>query len=165
MSDTTESTPTRRSSSRLRAQVRQLLKMSEAQAALGWSLIILLAVMVATIYLVQASRVAEVGRRIQILQFDLETLKRDNAQLERQIAEAQSLERLEAEARRLGFVLANPEEIEYVIVDEYPAEATADLTPDPTPEAEEPVENIYEAIWITLSSTFSNFTRGESVEQ
>jgi len=89
-----------------RELARRLGLLTEAQAAAGWGVIVVLGALLGAIYLNQASKIATIGRRVQMEQNELDEVKRANAELERQIAEAQSLERLDAEARRLGFVLA-----------------------------------------------------------
>lgn len=153
---------------RWRGQMRQWLKLSEAQAALGWGIILLLAAVLGTIYLAQASSIAEVGRRMQLLQFELEDLKRQNGEIERDIAESQSLEQLQNAAIQLGFRLATPEDIEYVIVPNYPSDEVIGEQPLPTAVASsesKPIDTIKEAIWVAITHSFSGLTRGESVEQ
>lgn len=148
---------------RWRNQLRQIIKFNEAQAVLGWGIIMILVALIGTIYLVQASTIAETGRRVQILQIELADLKRSNAQLERNIAEAQSLERLQTSARQLGFVRADPAEIEYIIVPNYPPPApppTAVPTATPVP-----LTSFGEAAWITVRHTFTNLTTGEANER
>lgn len=148
---------------RLRERLRQLLKLNEAQAVLGWSVILVLFALLGTIYLVQASRVAETGRRMQVMQIDLADVKRENGVLEQAIAESQSLTRLQREAIRMGFVLASPTDIEYVIVPDYPA-----ALPEPAPTAvprPRPFESMEEALWVTIGSRFSDLRRGSSHER
>jgi hypothetical protein len=94
--------------------------LTEAQAAAGWGVIVVLGALLGAIYLNQASKIATIGRRVQMEQNELDEVKRANAELERQIAEAQSLERLDAEARRLGFVPSTPADIDYVVIPQYP---------------------------------------------
>ena len=105
-----------------REQLKRLNALTEAQAALGWGVILVLAALLGTVYVSQASRIASVGRQVQILQNELTELKRQNNDLERDIAAAQALDRLQAEAVRLGFVEADPDDIEYIIVPDYPVE-------------------------------------------
>lgn len=143
-----------------REQWRRLNWLTEAQAALGWGIILILAALLGLIYLSQTSRIATIGRRVQFLQEDLDELQRINATLERKIAEAQSLERLQREALRLGFVPANPEAIEYIIVENYPVlpelEKPADTVLRPPP------DSMGEALWLLLQSSITDLMRGES---
>jgi cell division protein FtsL len=150
-----------------REQLRRLQTLTEAQAALGWGVILILAALVGTIYVSQASRIATVGRRVQILQNDLENLKRENTTLERKIAEIQSLDRLQQEAIRLGFVPAQPDDIEYIIVPEYPVNASesTSFTPPPVATLTPPPETIGDALWLYVSSRISDFIHGEAREQ
>ncbi|MCA9873281.1 MAG: hypothetical protein KC441_06490, partial [Anaerolineales bacterium] len=105
-----------------REKAKRLSWLTEAQAALGWGIILVLIAVLGTIYLSQASRIAVTGRRVQLMQNDLETLKRDNAEIERTIAESQSLERLQQQAQEMGFVEAQPGDIEYLVIPDYPQE-------------------------------------------
>lgn len=158
-----ESVAAKRTSARqARERSRRLGWLTEAQAALGWGIILILAALLGVIYLSQASRIATVGRRVQFLQEDLDGLRRDNAVLERLIAESQSLEYLQAEAQRLGFVEADPEAIEYLIVPDYPV-ATPKSEPPllPPPPA---AETMREAIWLAVKGSVTNLVRGEARE-
>jgi hypothetical protein len=109
-----------------------------------------------------------VGRRVQVLQNELTELKRQNNDLERDIAAGQALDRLQTEAIRLGFVEADPADIEYIIVPDYPAELEEidPLEIPPTVTAvPPPAETVREALWLYLSDRFSDFIRGEAREQ
>ncbi len=143
-----------------REQWRRLSWLTEAQAALGWGVILILAALLGLIYLSQTSRIATVGRRVQSLQEELDELQRTNATLERKIAEAQSLERLQREAARLGFVPADPEAIEYIIVENYPVMPAAER-PTET-ELRAPPESMGQALWLLLRSSITDLMRGES---
>lgn len=154
---------------RWRTQLQQLMKLWEAQAALGWGIIIVLGALVGTIYLVQASSVAEIGRRMQISQSQLAALKRDNGIIEQQIAESQSLDNLQERARAQGFVQANPDEIEYLVVPNVPAVAEdIDLQSlRPVESAPQPIKilTMQEAVWVWLQQQFTGLTRGEANQE
>jgi hypothetical protein len=154
-------------SRRKREQLKRLGWLTEAQAVLGWGLILILVALLGAIYLNQASHIASVGRRVQVLQNELERLKRENALLARQIAEAQSLERLSQEAALLGFVPARTDDIEYLIVPDYPAAPAASFSgsdPGEPPVAESPA-TLREAIWLALKAGIGDFIYGEAGEQ
>jgi cell division protein FtsL len=156
---------TMRSSRQKREQAKHFKRLTEAQAALGWGVILLLSTLLGVIYLSQASSIATVGLRVQNLQEDLEFMKRENAVLERQIAEGQSLERLQEEALRLGFTQAQSDQIEYIVVPDYPV-VTDPVEPAATPAASQPVpETIGDVLWLSLSSSFRNMIYGEASEQ
>jgi cell division protein FtsL len=135
--------------------------LTEAQAALSWGIILALGALLGTIYLYQASRIAGVGRHVQDLQNELDNVKRVNAELEREIAEGQSLERLQAEAESMGFVRARPEDIEYLVVPDYPT-AINQGPPQEIVEPPKPIETITEALLITFQESINDLIRGES---
>lgn len=144
---------------------RRLGLLTQAQAAAGWGVVIILAALLGAIYLNQASSIAAIGRRVQREQAKLDELKLENADLERQIAESQTLERLHAEALRLGFVLASPAEIDYVVIPNYPMEDApgpeASSAPEPLPA---PPETIWEAFTLAIRDLGIGLTRGEANE-
>jgi cell division protein FtsB len=162
--------PARRPSARqARERLRQLGALIEAQAALGWGLILLLMALLGVIYLNQTSRIATVGHRVQVLQRDLNRLKLENSDLERQIAAAQTLPHLQREAARLGYSQAEPDEIEYIIVPNYPAGGevsevgiggsggeTAVLAPPPA--------TLSEALQLALMERINRLMQGEARE-
>ena len=155
----------RESLPRWRGQIRRFLKLSEAQVALGWAIILVVGTLIGTIYLAQASRVAEVGRRVQILQNELADLKRENGQMERQIAEAQTLEYMQVRAEQLGFVVADPEDIDYIVVQDYPAEVVAVEVFEPTPAPTAvPIETFREALQLEIDRFVDGLTSGTSDE-
>ncbi|MCP4356707.1 MAG: hypothetical protein GY796_01655 [Chloroflexi bacterium] len=150
-----------------RDQLRRLRTLTEAQAVLGWGVILILAALVGTIYVNQASQIARVGRRVQVMQNQLGEMKRENAALERQIADSQKLERLQAEAARLGFIPADSDDIDYIIIPDYPAVAEGIAPLDPPATAvprPKPPETMTEALWLSLQSQVGDFVQGEANE-
>lgn len=144
---------------------RRLGLLTQAQAAAGWGVIIILGALLGAIYLNQTSSIATIGRRVQREQATLDELKRVNADLERLIAEAQALERLNAEAQQLGFVPSTPADIDYVVIPNYPmedapepAEEAAPVAPPPPP------ETIWDALSLTIRDMGIGLTRGEANE-
>ena len=152
-----------------RQLARRLGILTDAQAAMGWFVILALAALVGAIYLSQASYIAGTGRKVQILQNNLENLRRENATLERSIAEAQSLERLQQEAARLGFVRAAPGDMEYLVVSQYPAIPTSIRTSGVAVEEVQalappaPAQSFGEAVWLALRGSIVDMVLGESV--
>ncbi len=140
---------------------RSLLRLSEAQAFLTWGIIMILAALVGAIYLYQASQIASVGREVQELQYELDEVKRISADLEREIAEAQSLDRLQEEALRLGFIRSDPADVDYMIIPGVPVNNTSKIEPETVVEPE-PVESIRDALWITIQSSIGALEQGES---
>jgi hypothetical protein len=142
-------------------KLRHLAVLSEAQLFFGWLVALVALALLGAIYLQQSSRIAMLGRQVQAMQGELRDIKRENALLERDIAEAQTLERLESEAVRLGFRRARPEDIEYITVSNYPAGQDISLLPTPTP-MPAPLDTIGEALWRALWSSVNDLQRGES---
>jgi cell division protein FtsL len=159
------SEPKRRTRPKKAEQVRRLVRLTETQAALGWGVILILVALLGAIYLNQASRIASIGRRVQTLQIQVDNVKRENASMEREIAESQALDRLQREAVRLGFRRARAEDIEYVVVPDYPALVPAvsrARRPAPPPPPPEPVERIQDALWLAVRASVTDLMRGES---
>ena len=152
---------------RWRSQLQDLWTLSKAQTALTWVMLSALIAMAAVFLLVQASAVAAVGREIQELQYELNGIRAVNYELERQIAEAQSIEDMQARASMLGFHRATPQEAIYIVVPDYPVEP-APFEPFPPTEAEalleqvEPVTTMEEAIQLLLYQTVSGLFEGSA---
>jgi hypothetical protein len=153
-----------------RELARRLGLLTEAQAAAGWGVIVVLGALLGAIYLNQASKIATIGRRVQMEQNELDEVKRANAELERQIAEAQSLERLDVEARRLGFVPSTPADIDYMVIPQYPTESAGPSILDAAEEVEAeappaPPETMWQALALAVRDLGIDLTRGETREQ
>lgn len=156
-----------RSRQRAAEALRRLPWLTEAQAALGWGIILILIALLGAIYLNQVSRIAITGRTVQRLQNELDILKRENAGLEKDIAAGQALEQLEARAVQFGFVRAQSENTEYLVIPGYPEE-TSVSTPAPPAVTEASVpapQSLREAIWLLIQQRLGNLERGESIEQ
>lgn len=153
-------------------QAREVAKrlgwLASAQAATGWAVILIMAALLGAIYLNQASEIATIGRRVQQEQDALEEAKRINADLERLIAEAQSLERLNEEALGMGFVPAGPDDIDYVVIPEYPSyEVPLDLATEESLSDETPTtlpQTMAEAVLLGLRSLTDDLVRGQADE-
>lgn len=135
--------------------------LTEAQVALSWGALLTLAALVGAIYLFQTSRIAESGRRVQILQYELDKKKQENIELERDIAEAQSLERLQEDAFELGFTQATPGDVEYLVIPNFPVAPVIAPTPESAAESE-PAENMAEALWLAIQDSVGDLIHGES---
>jgi cell division protein FtsL len=68
---------------------------------------IVVLVLVATLYLMLVSRTAARGRRVEQLRAELSWLKKENEQLEVEVAKASAVSRLWSRAVELGFVPAD----------------------------------------------------------
>ena len=140
---------------------KSLFWLTEAQAALTWGVLITLAALVGAIYLFQTSRIATTGRQVQLLQEQLDTIKQENIELERDIAEAQSLERLQSEAIKLGFIRSNPSDVEYLVIPNYPPTPDMTATPESAEQAE-PADSMFEALWLAIRDSIGDLIHGES---
>ena len=140
----------------------KLVHLTEAQAALSWSILLALAFLLGAIYLFQTSQIARVGRRVQELQKLLDDAKQANAELEQEIAEAQSLEHLQQEAARLGFIRATPQDVDYLVIPNYPALTESETAAEKATPAIVPAETIGEALWQVVQAGIGGLMRGES---
>lgn len=93
----------------------------EKQAALGWAVIVALLALLGVIYLARGSQMIMTGYRMREHTDELRALQEENIVLEARIATARSLDELRDKARAMGFTLAGPGDIEYLIVDGYPS--------------------------------------------
>ena len=108
-------------------------------------LLLLLGSLVGSFYLNQASKTTAAGLEIVRLTRQREGWRQENASLARQIAEMESLSRIQARAQELGFV--EPEVVEYLVVEIAPLEHSETEEPAPphttesqrsTPQSREP---------------------------
>jgi cell division protein FtsB len=94
----------------------------------GAFLLALLAIaMVSALYLEINARAALVGREIQGLEFEIASVQRANADMVTQLAILQSKSVMETRASALGFRLAEPGEIHYLVVPGYSAPQAVQL--------------------------------------
>lgn len=88
-----------------------------------WLAVFLVGVMllglVAGLYLNVSARAAITGREIQSLEMEIAANKRDNADLQTQIATLLSNQSLSQRARALGFEPVKREDVEYIVVPGY----------------------------------------------
>jgi len=154
-----------KSSRHTRELARKLSKLTEVQAAVGWGLILLVIALLGVIYLSQSSKIAAVGRYAQDLQTELAVLKRENGDLERDIAQAQSITRLQKDAERLGFVKAHIEYTEYIVVPDYPTTETVSISEAQALAEPTAVESISEGFMLVIETRLKELMRGESSEQ
>ena len=152
-----------KSSRQTREVARRLSKLTEVQAAVGWGLILLVIAVLGVIYLNQSSRIAAVGRHVQDLRLELDRIQRENTDIEREIAEAQSLSRLQKEAERMGFVRSESFYVDYIVIPPFTS-----IVSDPQNRqaqdrlSAQPIESIQEALLFAVESTINNLMEGES---
>ena len=91
--------------------------------------VILFTALLATLYLSAISRGTATSYRIGALQTQQAKLERENASLRVQISQAQSLDRIQSEATKLGMVPIDPKQVLYL---ELPPEVSTVQRPSPT---------------------------------
>jgi hypothetical protein len=91
---------------------------NEARITVGSILVVIVISLIGWLYLTQASQVMITGYRIHELEAEKTGLEQQNALLRFQIAELEALPGIEARARALGF--GPPQEIRYLLVEDYP---------------------------------------------
>jgi len=102
---------------------------SQTQAVAAVSIALLIIAIVGGFYLTVASRAATAGRDLQRLEAEKAVLLQANDELRAELSVLRSVDRLAQRALALGFVPAQPEQIHYIRVDNYPY--TIETTPPP----------------------------------
>ena len=128
---------------------------TQTQAVAAWSIILLIIAVMGGLYLSVASRAATAGRDLQKAETDKAELTLQINELRATLAQLRSVTRLYNRARELGFSPAQPEQIEYLAVPNYP---------QPAPVAEAALAE--EAAPLTLSQwlaeSFRNLLTGQN---
>lgn len=102
---------------------------SQTQAVAILSVTLLTAAVVGGFYLAVAARAATAGRDLQGLEARKTELLQNNDELQAQLAQLRSINRLAARAVALGFQPATGDQLEYLRVESYPQ--NVHLTPPP----------------------------------
>ena len=154
-----------KSTNQTRELTRKLRKLTEVQAAVGWGLILLVMALLGVIYLNQSSKIAAVGRSVQELRVEINTIQRENSEIEREIAEGQSLSRIQEEAENMGFVRAESISVEYLVIP--PFTTMTDDTGERLVQNKtgaQPVETFQDALLLTVNAAINDLMEGESGE-
>lgn len=110
---------------------------SQPQVVAVLILLGVVAVMMGGLYLAQSTTNITTARDIDQLQRERSALLRDNERLRAEIAQNQSIDSLMTRAATMGFVGAGPDDIQYLIVDNYvyaqPTLVPTVALPTPTP--------------------------------
>jgi hypothetical protein len=114
---------------------RQAPWRTQTQAVAAWSVTLLVIAVIGGLYLAVASRAGTAGRDLQRYEVEKAELTRSNDELRAKLAELRSVTRLANRARELGFAPAQPDQVEYVAVKNYPVAAQAVPAAAPTLEA------------------------------
>lgn len=109
---------------------------TQTQAVAAWSMVLLAMAVIGGLYLTVASRAGTAGRDLQRLEARKAELIQSNDELRAKLAELRSVTRLANRARELGFLPAQPGQIEYLAVNSYPTQV---VEAPPSASAEAPV--------------------------
>ena len=102
---------------------------TQTQAVAVVSISLLIIAILGGFYLTVASRAATAGRDLQQLEIEKTALVQANGELLAELAALRSVTRLAARAQALGYVAAQPEQIDYLKVAEYPYTAQTSAPP------------------------------------
>ncbi len=108
---------------------------TQTQAVAAWSVTLLIIAVIGGLYLAVASRAGTAGRDLQRYEAEKTELTRANDELRAKLAELRSVTRLANRARELGFAPAQPDQVEYVAVKNYPMAAQTAPAAAPAPGA------------------------------
>ena len=114
---------------------RQAPWRTQTQAVAAWSVTLLIIAVIGGLYLAVASRAGTAGRDLQRYEAEKAELIQANDELRAKLAELRSITRLANRARELGFAPAQPDEVEYLVVNNYPVTVQAAPAPAPAPAA------------------------------
>lgn len=104
-----------------------------------FSLGLVLVALVASLYLVVSAQAATYGREIQQMQYDIQELQRQNADLGAMLARLNSAAVMDARTQELGLIPATPEQIVYLQVEGYlPRQPASFASSEPPAVVEEP---------------------------
>jgi hypothetical protein len=118
---------------------------SQTQAVAMLSVTLLAAAVIGGFYLAVASRAATAGRDLQRLEARKTELLQDNDELEAELANLRSINRLAARAVALGFQPATGDQLEYMRVDSYPQ--NVHLKPPPRAAVAAPAPNTLQVMF------------------
>ncbi len=95
--------------------------------------ILLFVALIAGVYLNVTALAVKMGSDIQVMQANIETLERQNADLDATLAYLNSDSVMQNRAQDMGFKPVNPNKILYLKVNTYPGRQEAVLAPPPGP--------------------------------
>ena len=98
-------------------------------------LLVVLAALVAGIYLNVTARAGTLGREIQLMQVRIEELELQNTDLKTRLAIMKSAAEMEKRALDMGFRHLEREDVTYIVVPGYVSRQQAVIAPPPKPEA------------------------------
>jgi len=105
----------------------------QLQMAVVFLVCLILAAVVAAVYLNVSAQSVTMGTDIQNMQWNIEQIKRSTEDLETQFAYLTSATTMEERAQKMGFQQVQPDQIVYIKVPGYPGRQPAVLAPPPGP--------------------------------
>jgi hypothetical protein len=126
---------------------------------------VFVALILAVLYLSQVAMEASRGRQMRTMIDERNELERQNEELRVEIAEMESLPRLQARAREMGFVEATADQIAYMVVSGYTANRQAtvaqqdEVVEAPQLEYNERFDNWVSEFWAALRTQFEGFNQ------
>lgn len=126
------------------------------------ALLVGLVALLGMIYLGQSSQATVTGQHVLELQDRLERTRRENAQIEYEIATLSTPDKIAERARRLGFRPATLAQTVYIVVKNYPS------APQPTSIAPEinspPTPDFWEGVWLDVLTRLNLANDAHTVE-
>lgn len=149
----------------LRQALRRAGWQPQRQAVAVGTLGIAIALILGALYLSQVALESSRVREIEQLIVRRDDLERGNEELRVQIAGLKSLANLQTRAESLGFVPAQPDDIEYLFVDGYVTNRGVTVAPledpqaEPAPIYDETFGGWLQQQWDTLRGQFDSFNQ------
>lgn len=113
------------------------------------------AIIIGALYLSQAAQMATMGRQLETLIQERTNLEQANEQLRAEISSLQSVGRLQLRAQELGFVPAQPNDLDYIVMPGYNPRRQQVVTSEASPPA---LPDYDESFWGWLQEQFDAFT-------
>jgi hypothetical protein len=149
---------------RLQHALRKRIMQPQRQAAALIVLSMFVAVFIGALYLSQSSASSNLGRQLNDLILERDTLQQANEQLRAEIAGYRTVERLLRRAQEMGYAQAGSAEMEFLVVDGYNPnrdEAVIPLEDNavPLPEYDESFTGWVQQQWDALVRQFEAFNQ------
>ncbi len=126
-------------------------------------------IIIGALYLSQSAAASTLGRQLEDMLADRDELQQENEQLRGEIAILQSMPRLQGRANELGFVVADADNIEYIVIEGYSPNTSAaviEIEPEveSIPEYDETFVGWIQQQWDTFLSQIDAFTKAAASE-
>jgi hypothetical protein len=141
--------------------IRQVPWRTQTQSAAIVGLVLVIAIIIGSLYLAQATTTATTGQELVQLSSTRDYLQRANEDALAEIAFAKSISLLRGRAQALGFEPVGPDKLEYLVVDGYSplrASPTPEFTPEPSFVYDETFTGWAQQQWNNLSKQFEAWT-------